>query len=52
MIEYISGDILDSKAQVIVNPVNTVGVMGKGLALVFKQRRCLKYINKHVIIII
>ena len=38
MIEYISGDILDSKAQVIVNPVNTVGVMGKGLALAFKQR--------------
>ncbi len=38
MIEYIEGDIFDSPAQVIVNTVNTVGVMGKGLALSFKQR--------------
>lgn len=38
MIEYIEGDIFSSPAQVIVNPVNTVGVMGKGLALAFKQR--------------
>ena len=38
MIEYIEGDILDSPAQVIVNTVNTVGVMGKGLALEFKKR--------------
>ena len=38
MIQYIEGDIFDSPAQVIVNTVNTVGVMGKGLALSFKQR--------------
>lgn len=38
MIEYIEGDIFDSPAQVIVNTVNTVGVMGKGLALSFKNR--------------
>lgn len=38
MIEYVKGDIFNSPAQVIVNPVNTVGVMGKGLALSFKQR--------------
>ena len=38
MIEYIEGDIFESPAQVIVNPTNTVGVMGKGLALSFKQR--------------
>lgn len=38
MIKYINGDIFDSPAQVIVNTVNTVGVMGKGLALAFKQR--------------
>lgn len=38
MLEYIEGDIFDSPAQVIVNTVNTVGVMGKGLALAFKQR--------------
>lgn len=38
MIEYIEGDIFNSPAQVIVNTVNTVGVMGKGLALSFKQK--------------
>ncbi len=38
MIQYIEGNIFDSPAQVIVNTVNTVGVMGKGLALSFKQR--------------
>ena len=31
------GDILRSSAQTLVNPVNTVGVMGKGLALQFKR---------------
>lgn len=38
MIEYIEGNIFESPAQVIVNTVNTMGVMGKGLALSFKQR--------------
>lgn len=38
MFEYIEGNIFDSPAQVIVNTVNTVGVMGKGLALEFKNR--------------
>lgn len=38
MIEYVEGDIFNSPAQVIVNTVNTVGVMGKGLALSFKKR--------------
>lgn len=38
MIEYIEGDIFESPAQVIVNPVNTIGVMGKGLALEYKKR--------------
>ena len=38
MVEYIEGNIFDSPAQVIVNTVNTVGVMGKGLALKFKKR--------------
>ena len=37
-IQYQKGDIFDSKAQVIVNTVNCQGVMGKGLALAFKQR--------------
>ena len=37
MITYIVGDLFESSAQVIVNPVNVVGVMGKGLAKKFKQ---------------
>lgn len=37
-IKFIEGNIFNSKAQVIVNTVNCVGVMGKGIALVFKLR--------------
>lgn len=37
-IQYQKGDIFESKAQVIVNTVNCQGVMGKGLALTFKQK--------------
>ncbi len=38
MITYLKGDLFKSPAQVIVNTVNTVGVMGKGVALEFKKR--------------
>lgn len=38
MIRYLEGDLLNSPAQVLVNTVNTVGVMGKGIALQFKKR--------------
>jgi O-acetyl-ADP-ribose deacetylase (regulator of RNase III) len=37
MIHYIKGNIFDSGAQALVNTVNTVGVMGKGIALQFKK---------------
>ncbi len=37
-IQYQKGDIFESQAQVIVNTVNCQGVMGKGLALAFKQK--------------
>ncbi|HEU5375402.1 MAG TPA: macro domain-containing protein [Ktedonobacteraceae bacterium] len=37
-IHYLKGDIFTSNAQVIVNTVNCKGVMGKGLALAFKQK--------------
>lgn len=37
MIRYLTGDLLASSAQVLVNPVNVVGVMGKGLAKQFKD---------------
>lgn len=35
---FVSGDIFESKAEALVNPVNAVGVAGKGLALLFKRR--------------
>src|SRR5579883_918495 len=38
MIRYVRGDLFDSKAQTLVNPVNCRGVMGKGLAKLFKDR--------------
>ncbi len=37
MIHYITGNIFDSSAVALVNTVNTVGVMGKGIALQFKE---------------
>lgn len=38
MLKYVRGDIFNSPAQVLVNTVNTVGVMGKGIALSFKKK--------------
>lgn len=38
MISYVKGNLLDSQAEALVNTVNTVGVMGKGLALQFKEQ--------------
>lgn len=37
-LSYVSGNIFDSSAQVLTNPVNCVGVMGAGLALHFKDQ--------------
>ena len=37
MIHYLTGNLLDSEAQALVNTINTVGVMGKGIALQFKN---------------
>lgn len=37
MIEYTTGNLLDDKAEALVNTVNCVGVMGKGIALQFRQ---------------
>ena len=33
MIEYKTGDILTEEAEALVNSVNCVGVMGRGIAL-------------------
>lgn len=37
MIRYTKGNLLDAKAEALVNTVNTVGVSGKGIALMFKE---------------
>ena len=38
MIRYTTGDILKSESEALVNTVNCVGVMGRGIALQFKQQ--------------
>jgi len=37
MIKYVQGDILKAQTEALVNTVNCVGVMGKGIALSFKK---------------
>jgi O-acetyl-ADP-ribose deacetylase (regulator of RNase III) len=37
MIRYIQGNLLDAEVEALVNTVNTVGIMGKGIALMFKE---------------
>lgn len=38
MIRFVSGDFFDHEADVMVNTVNCVGVMGAGVALAFKKK--------------
>ncbi len=37
MIKFTSGNLLKADVDAVVNTVNTVGVMGKGIALMFKE---------------
>lgn len=37
MIRYTTGNLLDAKVDALVNAVNTVGIMGKGIALMFRK---------------
>lgn len=37
MIKIVTGNLLDADAEAIINTVNTVGVMGKGIALQFRM---------------
>jgi O-acetyl-ADP-ribose deacetylase (regulator of RNase III) len=37
MIRFAKGNLLDSQVDAVVNTVNTVGIMGKGIALMFKE---------------
>ena len=38
MITFTQGNLLEAQTEALVNTVNTVGVMGKGIALMFKER--------------
>lgn len=38
MIRFTRGNLLEADAEALVNTVNTVGIMGKGIALMFKER--------------
>jgi O-acetyl-ADP-ribose deacetylase (regulator of RNase III) len=38
VLRFVRGDILEAPTEALVNTVNTVGVMGKGVALAFKRR--------------
>ena len=38
MIKYVTGDLLAADSEALVNTVNCVGVMGRGVALAFKRR--------------
>jgi O-acetyl-ADP-ribose deacetylase (regulator of RNase III) len=37
MVRYAEGDLPDAPAEALVNTVNEVGVMGKGIALIFRD---------------
>lgn len=43
MIKFTKGNILKANVEALVNAVNTVGVMGKGIALAFKKAFPLNY---------
>lgn len=36
--EFTQGNLLEADVEAVVNTVNTVGIMGKGIALMFKER--------------
>lgn len=38
IITFTQGNLLRARVKALVNTVNTVGVMGKGIALMFKER--------------
>ena len=35
---FVQGNLLNAETDAVVNTVNTIGVMGKGIALMFKER--------------
>ena len=51
LVSYHKGDLLQSKAQTLVNTVNCVGVMGKGIALSFKKQYPAMFADYHTDVI-
>lgn len=47
MIKETKGNLLEAKTEAIINTVNTVGVMGKGIALQFRQAFSKDYFNDY-----
>ena len=45
MLKIVTGDIFESDTQTIVNTINCVGAMGKGIALEYKKRYPEMYIK-------
>ena len=43
MIKFVHDNLLKSDAEALINTVNTVGVMGKGIALQFREKYTLNY---------
>lgn len=37
MLHFTQGNLLEANAEALVNTVNTVGIMGKGIASMFKE---------------
>jgi O-acetyl-ADP-ribose deacetylase (regulator of RNase III) len=49
MIKETAGNLFETKAEALINAVNCVGVMGKGIALQFKQKFPADYFNAYKI---
>jgi O-acetyl-ADP-ribose deacetylase (regulator of RNase III) len=49
MIKETAGNLFQSNAESLINAVNCVGVMGKGIALQFKQKLPVEYFNAYKI---
>ena len=47
MIRFVKGNLLESSDQALVNTVNTIGVMGKGIASHFKEVNYIFYSFYH-----
>ena len=47
MVRKIKGNLFDANAEALVNTVNTVGVMGRGIALQFKKAMSAEYLSAY-----